>query len=91
MKILTIDTQNNCYVIDPNGMNHLQQNVASSLTLEKGTFDIKINSGRYSYAQSKTEGEPLVVLWIYGVDGSTFVNKNTGNEIRCNLDKSKRI
>jgi len=80
MKLLTIDTKNNCYVIDANAMNHLQQDVASSFTLEKGTFDIKITSGRYSYALSETEGEPLVVLWIYGVDGSTFINKNTGAE-----------
>lgn len=80
MKLLTIDTKNNCYVIEANAMKNLQQNVASSLTLEKGTFDIKIMSGRYSYAQSKTEGEPLVVLWIYGVDGGTFINKNTGAE-----------
>ncbi|MBD0266362.1 MAG: hypothetical protein ICV78_27680, partial [Tolypothrix sp. Co-bin9] len=80
MTLLTIDTKNNCYVIDANEMNNLQQNVASSFTLEKGTFDIKIDSGRYSYAQSATEGEPLVVLWIYGVDGSTFINKNTGTE-----------
>jgi hypothetical protein len=80
MKLLTIDTKNNCYVIETSAMEYLQQNVASSFTLESGTFDIKINSGRYSYAQSKTEGEPLVVLWIYGVDGSTFINKNTGTE-----------
>src|SRR5919199_5531356 len=80
MTLLTIDTKNNCYVIDANEMNRLQQDVASSFTLEKGTFDIQITSGRYSYAQSKTEGEPLVVLWIYGVDGSTFINKNTGDE-----------
>lgn len=80
MTLLTIDTKNGCYVIDANEMNNLQQNVASSFTLEKGTFDIKIDSGRYSYAQSGTEGEPLVVLWIYGVDGSTFINKNTGTE-----------
>ena len=80
MTLLTIDTKNSCYVIDANEMNHLQQNVASSFTLEKGTFDIKITSGRYSYAQSETEVEPLVVLWIYGVDGSTFINKNTGTE-----------
>lgn len=80
MKLLTIDTKNNCYLIEASAMENLQQNVASSFTLESGTFDIKISSGRYSYAQSKTEGEPLVVLWIYGVDGSTFINKNTGNE-----------
>ena len=80
MQLLTIDTKNDCYVIEPNAMTHLQQNVASSLTLDKGTFDIKIISGRYSFAQSKTGGEPLVVLWIYGVNGSTFINKKTGAE-----------
>ncbi|MBD1938739.1 hypothetical protein [Microcoleus sp. FACHB-68] len=62
MKLLTIDTKNSCYVIDANEMNPVQQNVASSFTLEEGTFDIKITSGRCSYAESKTEGEPLVVL-----------------------------
>ncbi|MBR8836157.1 MAG: hypothetical protein DSM106950_19575, partial [Stigonema ocellatum SAG 48.90 = DSM 106950] len=81
MSILTIDTKNNCYVIDPNQMNNLQQNVATSFTFDKGTFDIKINSGRYNYSQSKTEGSPFVLLWIYGVDGSTFINKNTGFEV----------
>ncbi|MBD2183051.1 hypothetical protein H6S82_02705 [Planktothrix sp. FACHB-1355] len=80
MKLLTIDTKNNSYFIEPNEMTRLQQNVASSFTLEKGTFDIKIASGRYTYAQSKTEGEPLVFLWISGLDGSTFINKNTGAE-----------
>ena len=81
MSILTIDTKNNCYVIAPNQMNDLQQNVATSFTLEQGDFDIKINSGRYSYANSQTEGEPFVLLWIYGVDGSTFINKDTGFEV----------
>lgn len=80
MQLLTVDTKNNCYVIETNAMENLQKNVAKSLTLESGTYDIKIESGRYSYAQSKTEGEPLVVLWVYGVDGSTFINKNTGAE-----------
>jgi hypothetical protein len=80
MKLLTIDTKNNCYVIDANAMNHLQQDVASTFILEKGTFDIRITSGRYSYAQSETEGEPLVVFWIYGADSSTFINKNTNTE-----------
>ena len=62
MQLLTVDTKNNCYVIETNAMENLQKNVAKSLTLESGTYDIKIESGRYSYAQSKTEGEPLVVL-----------------------------
>ncbi|GAB1538872.1 hypothetical protein NUACC21_15360 [Scytonema sp. NUACC21] len=81
MSILTIDTKNNCYVINPEQMNILQQNVASSFSLEKGTFDIKITGGRYSYAKSKTEGEPFVLLWIYGVNGNKFINKTTGHEV----------
>ncbi|MBD2356046.1 hypothetical protein H6G41_15685 [Tolypothrix sp. FACHB-123] len=81
VSILTIDTKNNCYVIDANQMNNLQQNIASSYVFEKGSYDIKITGGRYSYAKIKTEGEPFVLLWIYGVDGSTFINKNTGFEV----------
>ncbi len=83
MSILTIDTKNNCYVINPDQMNNLQQNVASSFSLEKGTFDIRITGGRYSYAKAKTEGEPFVLLWIYGVDGRKFINKTTGHEVRA--------
>src|SRR4028119_125360 len=81
MSILTIDTKNNCYVINPDQMNNLQQNVATSFTFDKGTFDIKISGGRYKYAKAKTEGEPFVLLWIYGVDGSKFINKTTGHEV----------
>lgn len=80
MSTLTIDTKNNCYVIDPSQMSNLQQNVANSYSLDKGTFEIKIASGRYKFANAKTEGEPLVLLWIYGVDGSTFINQTTGYE-----------
>ena len=79
MQLLTIDTKENCYVIDPNGMNELQQNVASKFTLEKGNYEIKIVSGNYSYAQSQ-QAEPFVLLWIYGSDGSTFINKETAVE-----------
>ena len=81
MSILTIDTKNNCYVINPDQMNNLQQNVATSFTFDKGTFDIKISGGRYKYAKAKTEGEPFVLLWIYGVNGSKFINKTTGYEV----------
>ncbi|MEG4027462.1 MULTISPECIES: hypothetical protein [unclassified Microcoleus] len=80
MKLLTIDTKENCYVINTAQMNNLQQNVAKSLTLDKGTFDIQITSGSYSYSADNTVGEPFVFLWIYGLDGSTFINTKTGVE-----------
>ena len=79
MQLLTIDTKDNCYVIDPDGMNDLQLNVASKLTLDKGSYEIKIADGNYSYSQSE-KAEPFVLLWIYGTDNSTFVNQNTGVE-----------
>ncbi len=78
MQLLTIDTKNNCYVIDPEGMNGLQENVASKLTLDQGIFEIQISDGRYSYGND--EGEPFVLLWIYGTEGSTFINQETGVE-----------
>ncbi|MBE9040309.1 hypothetical protein IQ235_05820 [Oscillatoriales cyanobacterium LEGE 11467] len=81
MDILTIDPKENCYVIDPNQMEYLQNNVAASVTLDRGTHVIRITSGRYSFSSSQTTGEPWVVLWMYGVDGSTFTNKNTGATI----------
>ncbi|MEG4007888.1 hypothetical protein QUA41_19400 [Microcoleus sp. Pol11C1] len=80
MKLLTIDTKANCYVINTDQMNNLQQNVAKSLTLDKGTFDIQITSGSYSYSADNTVGEPFVFLWIYGLEGSTFINTKTGVE-----------
>ncbi|WP_190274308.1 hypothetical protein [Oscillatoria nigro-viridis] len=80
MQLLTIDTKENCYVINTAQMNDLQQNVAKSLTLDKGTFDIQITSGSYSYSADNTVGEPFVFLWIYGLDGSTFINTKTGVE-----------
>src|SRR6476661_550783 len=80
MQLLTIDTKENCYVINTDQMNNLQQNVAKSLTLDKGTFDIQITSGTYSYTANNTVGEPFVFLWIYGLDGTTFINTKTGVE-----------
>jgi len=80
MQLLTIDTKANCYVIDPSGMNGLQENVASKMTLTQGNYAIQITSGNQSYSNNIEAGEPAVLLWIYGTDGSTFVNQETGVE-----------
>ncbi|BCL40207.1 hypothetical protein [Nostoc sp. MS1] len=81
MNTLTIDTKTNCYVIDANQMKNMQQNVATSFVFEKGTFDIRIIRGRYSHSNTTTSGEPFVLLWIYGDNGSTFINRSTGFEV----------
>jgi hypothetical protein len=81
MSTLTIDTKTNCYVIDANQMNNLQLSVANNFTFEKGTFEIRISGGQYTYSKTKTTGEPFVLLWIYGDNDTTFINKNTGFEV----------
>ncbi len=82
MKTLTIDSKDSCYVINQSQMdNDLQSKIAKSITLEQGTYSIKIEKGWYSYSSGSEKGEPLVVLWIYGHDNQTFINQNTGLEI----------
>lgn len=44
MQLLTIDTKNNCYVIDPEGMNSLQENVASKMTVMLAIGQTRKNS-----------------------------------------------
>ncbi|MBE9127404.1 MULTISPECIES: hypothetical protein [unclassified Coleofasciculus] len=74
---LTINPKDNCYVIPTWQMENLQ-NQAKSITLNEGTYNIQIADGYYSYAKATTKGEPFVLLWIYGMNGSTFVNKTSG-------------
>ena len=82
MNILTIDPQEDCYVIDESWIKNLQEKQANLLTLDRGNYDIQIQNERNIYSKTKTEQEPLILLWIYGINGKTFVNRNTGFEIR---------
>ncbi|MDY7023562.1 MAG: hypothetical protein SWJ54_19795 [Cyanobacteriota bacterium] len=80
-KDLIIDSKDSCYVIDQGQMeNDLQAKTAKSITLEQGTYSVKIEKGWYSYSSGSDKGEPLVVLWIYGHDNAPFKNHNTGSE-----------
>ena len=80
MTLLTIDTKENCYVIDSEGMKHLQESVASVQTLNKGSYSIRIKSGQYQHSDNKSDAEPIVILWLYGADNSRFINQSTGYE-----------
>ena len=61
-------------------MNALQENVANKVTLKQGNYELQITSGSHSYSSNEETGEPAVLLWIYGEDGSTFINQETGVE-----------
>lgn len=86
---LIVHGQNNCYVIPPEhmaasgqpNMQYLEQQVASSKTLDAGTYTLKIVEGWYSYSGQQNQGEPLVILWLFGHDEQSFVNLNTGVEV----------
>lgn len=87
MNILAIDPQENCYVINESRIKDLQEKRANLLTLDRGNYDIQIQNERYIYSKTKTEQEPLILLWIYEINGKTFVNRNTGFEIRTTWRK----
>jgi hypothetical protein len=72
---LVVHSQRNCYYISPETMQQLQQ-TAVSRTLQPGTYDIKLKSGAFSYrTDSGHQGEPLVLLWLYG---GLVMNHKTG-------------
>ena len=76
---LKIDSKQNCYVLDAEVMNRLQNEISVSTTLEVGTNVVRIKSGTFDYrSASEQTGEPLVLLWIYG---GKFINKKTNVEV----------
>lgn len=73
---MIVHSKHNCYGVGEATMNHLQNEVAVSTSLEVGTNLIKISGGSFSYkTDSGQSGEPLVMLWIYG---GKVTNKKTG-------------
>jgi hypothetical protein len=81
MPRLTIDSKENCYVLDEGQLKAVQSG-ANSITLDPGTYLVRINQGAFSYWKDNTQQlftpEPWVLLWIYG---GKFTNKNTGVEV----------
>jgi hypothetical protein len=64
---LKVHSKNNCFVLSPEQMQKIQNEVAVSVPLEPGINIVKIRSGAFSYRTVDGEvAEPLVLLWIYG-------------------------
>lgn len=73
---LRVHSKRNCFFLDAELLHRIQQETAVSTTLEPGTTVIKIREGAFNYrADSGHQGEPIVLLWIYG---GKVVNKKTG-------------
>ncbi|MBD2093410.1 hypothetical protein H6F67_26550 [Microcoleus sp. FACHB-1515] len=74
---LVVHSQRNCYYIDPESMVRLEQ-TAVSKSLQAGSYVLKIKSGTFGYrTDTGTQGEPIVLLWIYG---GKVMNHDTGVE-----------
>ena len=69
----------NCYLLEPEAIKRLQDEVSASMILKSGTYIIKIESGTFSGSNSVKGGEPIVLLWIYG---GKIINQKTNVEVQ---------
>jgi acetyl esterase/lipase len=76
---LKVHSQNNCFLLTPEQMNYLQNNVAVSVVLSPGVNLIKLRHSDWQYPDA-TEREPSAMLWIHG---GLFVNQATGVEVNA--------
>ncbi|EKQ70116.1 ABC-type phosphate transport system, periplasmic component [Leptolyngbyaceae cyanobacterium JSC-12] len=72
---LKVHSRNNCYLLNADQMQQLENNVSVTHSLEPGHYIIRIRQGVFSYcSETETRGEPLVLLWIHG---GKFINQKT--------------
>ncbi len=74
---LKVHSQNNCFLLTPEQMNYLQNNVAVAAVLEPGVNLIKLRHSDWQYPDASAR-EPSAMLWIHG---GLFVNQATGVEV----------
>jgi hypothetical protein len=74
-----VHSKNNCFILSPEQMQKIQNEVAVSVPLEPGINIVKIRSGAFGYRTVEGEvAEPLVLLWIYG---GKVTNQKTDVEV----------
>jgi len=76
---LKVHSKHNCFFLDAELIHKIQHETAVTTTLEPGTNIIKIRSGAFNYrTDSGIQGEPIVLLWIYG---GKVINKKTNVQV----------
>lgn len=76
---LKVHSKNNCFILSPEQMKKIQDEVSVSVPLESGINIVKIRSGAFSYKTVDGRvAEPLVLLWIYG---GKVINQKTEVEV----------
>lgn len=70
---LKVHSKHNCYLLNSEEMQKIQDTISVRTDLEEGTYVVRIRSGSFDYVEGDVQkGEPLVMLWIYG---GKFINK----------------
>ena len=88
---LTVDSKQNCYVLDESHLSSLRQWGSNYNELKPGKYQIKIRDGNFSYWSSdkKFELEPWALIWV---KGGKFITQQTGVEVEeswCSLNGYK--
>lgn len=78
---LKVHSKHNCYLLSPEDMQKIQEKIGVTTQMEPGTYVVRIRSGSFDYCEDlKDNGEPLVMLWIYG---GKFINKKSNIEVEA--------
>jgi ABC-type phosphate transport system substrate-binding protein len=72
---LTVHSQKNCYLLNVEQMQQIEDHTSSAKTLEPGAYIVRIKDGVFGYRSgTELKGEPFVLLWIHG---GRFINLKT--------------
>lgn len=78
---LRVHSRANCFMLDPEQMKQIQDQVAVTKELAPGNYLIRIKSGGFHYQPIANQpGEPIVLLWIYG---GQVINRKTNVPVRA--------
>lgn len=78
---LKVHSKHNCYLLSPEDMQKIQEKIGVTTQMEPGTYVVRIRSGSFDYCEDlKDNGEPSVMLWIYG---GKFINKKSNIEVEA--------
>jgi hypothetical protein len=78
-KFIELDARSHCYELDARQLLDLESR-SNGVSLDVGTYTIKITEGLFCYGSDERfpQGEPLVLLWIFG---GRFINLQTNVEV----------
>ncbi|MEA5452126.1 substrate-binding domain-containing protein [Leptolyngbya sp. CCNP1308] len=66
IETVAVHSRHNAVLLDGSQMQHLQDQVAATYSLDPGSYILRLRAGSFNYGNAPNAGEPWVLLWIYG-------------------------